>query len=252
MRQLILCCILVLCFSVSTAAKELDHLSGPHLFLWAWERPEDLSFVDPKAAGIAFFAGTVRIKDNRTVIIAARHQPLKVSYRSSLIAVVRIEPDRLSQQGVPHTLRFDAAAAIIRLIEPFNITQVQIDFDARVSERTFYRELLEDLRKRLPEHISLSITALASWCIHDRWINNLPVDYVVPMLFRMGPESREIVRFLEKNGDFREPLCRSSIGVSTDERIAIPPGKRVYVFSPVRWTEDMVEDVLRRSKDGNE
>ena len=26
----------------------------PHVFLWAWERPENLEFLDPHAAGVAF------------------------------------------------------------------------------------------------------------------------------------------------------------------------------------------------------
>src|ERR1039458_2560605 len=33
----------------------------PPLVLWAWERPEDLRFLNPKLTGVAFLAGTVRL-----------------------------------------------------------------------------------------------------------------------------------------------------------------------------------------------
>ena len=40
------------------------------------------------------------------------------------------------------------------------------------------------------------MTALASWCLSDRWISDLPVDEAVPMLFQMGPETPDIKRML--------------------------------------------------------
>ena len=50
---------------------------------------------------------------------------------------------------------------------------IQIDFDATKSERSFYRELITDLRQRLPANVHLSITALASWCMDDDWLSDL-------------------------------------------------------------------------------
>lgn len=219
---------------------------APRIVLWAWERPEDLAFVDAGTTGIAFLAGTIRIKDNSAVMLEARRQPLRVPDLSSLIAVVRVEPDRMSKRSLSPALKADAAAAICRLVESFKVSQVQIDFDAQLSERIFYRELLEELRRRLPGTVALTMTALASWCVHDAWMSNLPVDEAVPMLFRMGPEARQIVRYLENTGDFRAPICGTSIGISSDElSVRAPAGKRLYIFSPTPWTKNQVETVLR-------
>ena len=42
------------------------------------------------------------------------------------------------------------------------------------------------VRRRLPRDLPLSMTALASWCAGDTWIEALPVDEAVPMLSRWG------------------------------------------------------------------
>lgn len=249
MRLGMLCIALVCLIGVTagTDARFRDwRQKGPRVVLWAWERPEDLLFIDPETTGVAFLAGTIRIKDNGTVMIDARRQPLRVPEHASLIAVVRIEPDRASRPALSPGVRSDVAGAVTQLAAAFSATQVQIDFDALASERDFYRGLLNDVRKRLPADVPLSMTALASWCIHDTWMSGLPVDEAVPMLFRMGAEGPRIVREVGKNGDFREPLCRASIGVSTDEPFAgILPGKRVYIFSPTSWSKPQADAVVR-------
>jgi hypothetical protein len=213
--------------------------------LWAWERPEDLSFLDPGRTDIAFLAGTVRLQDD-TVLLEPRHQSLKMPAGSKPIAVVRIESDRRSVPSLNSRMKQDAASAIVHLAESSEASQVQIDFDARVSERDFYRDLLQEVRNRLPGAVPLTITALASWCMQDTWMNGLPVQEAVPMLFRMGPEGRDILRSLEKDGAFREPLCRGSVGISLDEPLAgIPRFKRIYVFSPTPWTEARARRMLQ-------
>lgn len=224
---------------------DIGQQKGMPVVLWAWERPEDLSFVDPERTDIAFLAGTVRIQDD-TVMLDPRHQPLKMPAGSKPIAVVRMESNRQSLPSLTSRMKRDVASAIVSLAESFNASAVQIDFDARVSERSFYRDLLQDIRKGLPGTVPLNITALASWCMQDAWMSGLPVDEAVPMLFRMGPEGRDILRTLEKNGEFREPLCRGSVGISLDEPPArIPRGKRVYVFSPTAWTEGRARRMLQ-------
>ena len=130
-----------------------------------------------------------------------------------------------------------------------NVSAVQIDFDAKSSERAFYRDLIFDLRRKMPEQTALSITALASWCLQDDWISDLPVDEAVPMLFRMGVERRQIQMRLESGGDFSEPLCRRSNGVSTDEKLnGVPAQRRSYIFNPKQWSDLSVSDAVKRSK----
>jgi hypothetical protein len=87
--------------------------------------------------------------------------------------------------------------------------------------------------------LPLSMTALASWCSSDDWIASLPVDEAVPMFFRLEPGGRSgppnIPEFR-----IREPLCASSIGISTHEPTsATLARKRVYVFPDRGWREDL-------------
>ena len=83
----------------------------------------------------------------------------------------------------------------------------------------------------------ISITALASWCLGDRWLEDLPIDEAVPMLFRMGTDE-EPVRAALARGDFHDPRCRFSYGLATDEPLpALRPGRRLYLFHPNAWTE---------------
>ncbi len=56
----------------------LRRLAGfPKIMLWAWERPEDLNFVDPRQSGVAFLARTLALRGEQ-VVVRPRLQPLKV------------------------------------------------------------------------------------------------------------------------------------------------------------------------------
>ena len=93
----------------------------------------------------------------------------------------------------------------------------------------------------------LSITALVSWCQGDDWISTLPVDEAVPMYFRMGVDSANIRRDSMDVRSLREPLCRSSVGVSLDEPWPrFDTGVRVYAFAPSAWTEPDYRRLLER------
>lgn len=93
-----------------------------------------------------------------------------------------------------------------------------------------------DIDRTLPPPVGLSMTALASWCVGDPWIAGLPVDEAVPMLFRMGPDSRRVRQDLASGRDVRVSLCRRSVGFSTDEPLRWrPAGRRIYLFNPRGW-----------------
>ena len=205
----------------------------PQVILWAWERPEDLRFINPDDIGVAFLAQTVYLRDDKTTI-RPRLQPLSVAEDVKLIAVTRIETTRAARSS---DQRARTVAAIVRLTRNQRIAAVQIDFDALMSERAFYRDLLVDLRQAIPANVRLSITALASWCLGDNWLAGLPIDEAVPMLFRMGVDQRNIEMRLDAGADFNAPLARHSLGISTDEPLArLPAGRRVYIFNPRPWT----------------
>jgi len=204
--------------------------------LWAWERREDLGFVDPDRVGVAFLAGTVRLEGD-AVGVRPRRQLLAVSEHTRTTPVVRIESARGRPPSLAIRQRAEAVDAVASLLAPWAATEAQVDFDAARSEREFYRAFLTDLRARLPPATRLSMTALASWCVDDPWLEGLPVDLVVPMLFRMGPEGAAIRQRVIALGDLPSPRCRAAVGLAEDEPIGLAwSGRRVYLFGSRPWS----------------
>ena len=233
-------------------------LSTQSVILWAWERPEDLRFL-ASYVGPSFSSGTsiavafldrtlvVRIAADRDGLPAValaqagvveslkRRQPLRVSSSTPLIAVVRIEGRGAFDDRVLARL----SSEIIESARLPRVSMVQIDFDATRSQRPVYQQLLHDVRSRLPHGIRLSVTALASWCNDDPWIDAGSVDEIVPMLFRMGPDARRIATRLREDRRWPVAACNGAVGVSMDERWSdLPSAPRVYVFNPRAWREE--------------
>jgi hypothetical protein len=124
----------------------------PSFVLWAWERPEDLRFINPHDTGVAFLADTIRFHLDR-VIIPPRLQPLMVPEETKLTAVVRIEAD--SDAAFSQARITDVVAAILSQDSP-RVVAVQIDFDATRSQRPFYRAFLIEPRQRLRPQVAIS------------------------------------------------------------------------------------------------
>ncbi len=210
----------------------------PRLILWAWERPSDLSFIDPNEVGVAFLARTIYLRGDR-VIARPRLQPLNVPQETALTAVARIETDRLAPPTLSKGQREELVSKLSAMAGLPGIASIQIDFDARQAERGFYRQLIADVRRNLPPNLTLSITALSSWCTGDNWLTDLPIDDAVPMLFRMGPDRQQVLSHLETGQSFGSPPCRNSYGIATDEPVEhLDPAKRLYVFNPSAWTRE--------------
>lgn len=213
----------------------------PQKMLWAWERPEDLNFIDPNDVGVAFLAQTIFLENDR-VSPRRRRQDLDVPSNTYLIAVTRIETNKETTRRPRFDISMVSKAAFLikNTLELPGVKGIQIDFDAVVSERDFYRSLITELRKDLPSGTSLTITALASWCTGDAWFGSFPVDEAVPMVFQMGADSENIKTYLRNGNDWQEPLCRGSYGLSIDEdRVeGIQPGRRIYYFKNSAWRPD--------------
>jgi Protein of unknown function (DUF3142) len=218
----------------------------PQLILWAWERPSDLSFIDSRKVGVAFLSRTITLSGDR-VIVQPRRQSLNVPPGTSLTAVARIEIKRNTVATFSEAQRQALMSNLKEMANAPGLAAIQIDFDAKQSERAFYRELLERLKSELPRGIDLSITALGSWCVGDRWLTNVPVDDAVPMLFRMGPDGRQLHARIQAHEEFPEEKCRNSYGVSTDEPIKdLVNTRRIYAFSPRPWTNESLRSFLER------
>jgi len=213
----------------------------PGLVLWAWERPIDLRGL-PRTAGVAFLAQTITLA-NGSHLVTGRRQPFSVDSATSVIAVTRIEA-----RGSAGSPDVDAIAAAIAATSRLpRVAAVQIDFDARVSQRPLYRRILHRVRADLPAGLPLTMTALASWCLDDNWLDELPVDEAIPMLFRMGSEEGA----LRQAWPLRTPApkCRGSIGVSLDEPAPFgPKERRVYVFNPGPWSAPTIAAALEMKR----
>ena len=216
----------------------------PATVLWAWERPEKLDFIDSRKVSVAYLAKTITLRGDKT-LVRPRLQPLAVPDGTKMIAVVRIETDHpvLSPAQLQQT-----ANEISNLSALSAASVVQIDFDATLSERNFYRSLLTEVRHKLPSSVGLSITALASWCAGDNWLDDLPIDEAVPMLFRMGVERPQFQRRLQTGEPFASSICQKAAGVSTDEVVNVPASQRLYIFNPDAWTKDSFDRAMEAYK----
>ena len=184
-RVLVLAVALALVGAFAGHSSSRTHTDPTQLTLWAWERPEDLRFLADSPAlqhlgtsaqdcstaapqhcstvRVAFLDRTVSFDDGR-MAVRYRQQPLLVSPDTPLMSVVRVE----TRGRAPGILQADATAAlVVKAVHAPRVTALQIDFDARKSDRTFYAAVLKSVRGRLPRDIPLSITSLASWCVDD-------------------------------------------------------------------------------------
>ncbi len=207
--------------------------SAQSVVLWAWERPEDLRFLKSSIT-VAFLDRTLVVRD-RAVDSLKRRQPLRVPLATRLVAVVRIG----GRGALDDRLLSQLSSEILESARAPGVSMVQIDFDAVRSQRASYSQLLHEVRSRLPCGVRLSVTALASWCNDDPWIDSASVDEIVPMLFRMGPDARRITTRVREYSRWPVTACNGAIGVSLDEPWKdLPPTPRVYVFNPRAWREE--------------
>ena len=237
------------CHSPPLVRNRLNEQHFPRIVLWAWERPEDLRNLDPNRFAVAFLAQTLVLKGD-DVILKPRHQPLEVAPDTRLMAVTRIESAKQTGEraALSNAQKHRLISLVMRTRELENVAAIQIDFDAALSERDFYRRLLQDLRAQLPDSMPLSMTALASFCIGDRWLEGLPVDEAVPMIFRMGADTGPVKNRLAAGNDFGEPLCRQSYGIALDEPLEMKfeKSRRIYVFNSRSWTADDLSSIQQR------
>lgn len=207
----------------------------PRFVLWAWERPEDLRFAGSEAE-VAVQTGFVEISGNGFQS-RGRRFALKAA-RPPATALVHVQIDHRRPLEWTPLLRARVGAAVLHHARAVPADRVQVDFEVRASERAVLLELLRDVRRGLPRGTHLSMTALASWCDTETWLEAAPVDEIVPMLFRMDRGGEPLKKRLAAGGDFRNPRCRAALGIATDSPIVrAPPGRRVYLFNPRSWTE---------------
>jgi hypothetical protein len=235
--------LLLLLIAIGAAAfASFSFSRRPRPVLWAWERPEDLRFLKPNEADVALLAQTLVIGPDGGVTRIPRRQPLRVNPGTHLIAVTRVEGQSpLSAEGIEAATRTIIEAARLE-----GVAELQIDFDAMVSQRASYSQLIRRVRELRPQ-TRLSITALSSWCMGDPWIKDLPIDAAVPMVFEMGPDDRGIRRRLASGDDWQVPACRASYGLATYERPpALKSRRQLYLFTDQPWTRASLSSAMEK------
>jgi hypothetical protein len=230
-----------------TSARAGIAVDLPPLVLWAWDRDDDLRFVDPTDTGVAILAATLTLR-GEGVVLTPRHNPLALPAGIRRVAVAHVETDRAEPPALNAAQLRRFVDMLVAVNDEVAHSVLQVDYEAVASQRTFFIDAIAALRQRLPG-AAISVTALASWCFNESWTWRLDADEIVPMLFRMGYDGRRVRANLQNGGDFRGPDCRSAFGVATDELPgALPPGRRVYAFSPRRWTPETYSMVRTRTR----
>lgn len=205
----------------------------PRIYLWAWDRPEDLRFLDPKI-GVAYFAGKIDLSEKKPVF-RPRSKALLLPERRVTLPVLHVRAVRNARYGDAE--RELIVEAMRRLVADTGTQAIQLDFEVYHSQREFYKSVIRSFRKEQPR-LRLSVTALASWCGRDSWLEGLAIDEVVPMLFDASHAGGEASGHVPQNS-----LCGEAAGLATYEKYArIPRAKNYYLFSNRAWRR---EDVTR-------
>jgi len=171
-----------------------------------------------------------------------RRQPLALPAGARFIPVIHVEagasaPDEFTpvqQQAVLAAVRRQAHAA------EAGGGLLQLDFEAPARQRDAYRALVAAVREALPSGTRLSITALAHWCAQGDWLDRLPVDEVVPMLYRLGPQAADWRRRFAQGDPGLARRCRGdALGFATNDppsAALLDRATRAYWFDEAAWS----------------
>ena len=170
-----------------------------------------------------------------------RTQPLALPAGTRLVPVVHVEAAADAPADFTPAQRDAVIAAVRRHAETAaGAGLLQLDFEAPARAREAYRELVATVREVLPAGIRLSVTALAHWCTQGDWLDRLPADEVVPMLYRLGPHADDWRRrFTQADASLAQRCRGPALGFATNE--PPPPAllartARPYWFDEAAWS----------------
>ncbi len=247
----------VLCFRAEIQRiQRFAASANPKVTVWAWQRDEDLSYINPNRVSVAYFAGNIYVRGT-LVSLRPRTEKLKLPPGAETIPVFRIETvrgDAIARENPGSTAAKFVAKTIANRLEKLRggSKMVQIDFDALEDERPFYKALLKHLRVELPAGTRISITSLASWLMADRWLEPGSADEVVAMLFSIGAGKRDVLSRLAKEGLDSGARIPIAIGISASERNTnkslfaanlLRKTPSLYIFNSRPWTESRLQAI---------
>ena len=87
----------------------------PMVMLWAWERPENFSFLKQDEAGVVVLAGTIVLRGD-VVEVRPRMQPVVIPAGVAAFPVIRIETDRADRPRLSAEQRREVVAALLAMV----------------------------------------------------------------------------------------------------------------------------------------
>lgn len=218
---------------------------GDAITLWSWDRLDDFNFIDNKNVRIAPLLATFKSSKRGVLITELRHQGFRRPKDIKWIAVFRIE---IEPQYQIKDRDLAQMVAVIRDLS-MNASEVQIDFDATKSQRPFYKKFMQFLQESLS--IPISMTALASWCTFDSWLDEMPVSYAVPMLYNLGNEKEVHYQHLKSKGFFYVKKCRGYLGLHMSDLELLKDKKikeshKIYLFNDKAWNQEHYITLMKK------
>jgi hypothetical protein len=171
-----------------------------------------------------------------------RTQPLILPAGVRLIPVVHVEAAADAPADLTPAQRDAVLAAVRRQAgtAAAGAGLLQLDFEAPFRQRQAYRELVASVRSELLVGVRLSVTALAHWCTQGDWLDRLPVDEVVPMLYRLGPHDDTWRRRFVQGDPSLARRCRGpALGFATNDpppAALLARATRPYWFDEAAWS----------------
>jgi hypothetical protein len=226
LSPLLLCCALMRTVSAAEPRQQVA---------WLWDEAAQPSWSVPEAALL-----------QRHILLSGDSARTRPRMRQPVLAPgTRVTPVlhvEVSTVNPPRRIEQRAAMIVQAMREAAAASTsgwVQLDMEARPSQRAFYRELVREVRAALPPQVRLSVTALAWWCRSPAWLDGLAADEVVPMFFRMGPDSAAMRAIVEQSPQTLHASCRNgSAGFSPQEAFAPEVAqryKKLYWFDRHAW-----------------
>lgn len=175
-----------------------------------------------------------------TVERTPRSRPLVMPAHARLVPVVHIE----SRLDAADTFSPAQTTAVLTAFQTHareaTAGLIQLDFEAPARQRPALLDLVRALRKTLPAKTRLSVTVLVSWCAQGDWLDELRADEIVPMLYRLGPDS---ARWFERFSSKRSSLSSRCLGPALGASVQDPPdagtlarASRLYWFNERNWS----------------
>ncbi|HEY4370395.1 MAG TPA: hypothetical protein VGN52_00515 [Burkholderiales bacterium] len=226
--------LLCLCCAYPSLAPAATPAAESRRIAWLW----DGAGVPAWSAGeVALVVRHVFLRGDK-VLLRPRSSTPALAPQARVIPVVHVQ---LSGGDPPRDLAHAQETIVTAMLEAArmgNAGWVQLDLEARPSQRADYLALVREIRARLPAATRLSVTALAWWCRDRRWLAPLAADEVVPMYFRMGRDSARLRAIVAGQPRLLAARCNAAAGFSMQEPFApevTARYPRTYWFDDLRW-----------------